>query len=236
MTHSADPAMLAVPLLRTWIATLAVAVAAALIAWTAAEATRVDETGHGSKGGRIPVSPVVFNTQNGMVAFGTLGGALGLGLGLVGGLLRGSARSAGLAGAVGMVLGGSTGAGTAKLLIPFYFRNYSAESLSVPLLVHGGIWTTIAIAAGFAYGMGLGGPKRALQTLGYAILGAVIATFLYEFGGAVLFSSSQTDRPLPVSPGSRMFANLVIALFLAGALAFGVSRTQSSKAASAPIL
>jgi len=223
-------------LARAWIVTLAAGLAAAMITWAAGESMMIDETGRGSKGGRIPISPVVYSTRNGMTSLGLLGGSLGLGLGLAGGLLRGSARSAGLGGLVGVVLGGAAGAGAAKVLVPFYFSYYSGTSLSVPLIVHGGLWTSISIAAGLAFGLGIGGTGRVIEAVIYAIGGALLATFTYEFAGVWLFPAAQTDRPLPMSSGSRMFAYLVVALVIGAALAFGDSRRRSSKVMPTPTI
>jgi len=197
-----------------------------MITWAAGESMMIDETGRGKKGGQVPVSPVVYSTRNAMTSIGLLGASLGLGLGLAGGLLRGSARSAGLAALLGVVLGGAAGAGAAKVLVPFYFSNYSGASLSVPMLVHGGLWTSISIAAGIAFGLGLEGPGRAIEAVFYAIAGALLATVTYEFAGVWLFPVAQTDRPLPLSSASRMFAELVVALRIGAALAFSVSRRR----------
>jgi hypothetical protein len=171
-----------------------------------------------------------------MTAFGLLGGSLGLGLGVAGGLLRGSARSAGLGGLVGVILGGVAGAGAAKVLIPLYFRNYSGVSLTVPLLVHAGLWISISLAAGLAFGLGIGGPGRTIEAVTSAIAGALIATFTYEFAAVWLFPAAQTDRPLPLSSASRMFAYLVVALIIGAALAFGVTRRRSSVVPPSPTI
>jgi hypothetical protein len=238
MTHSADSASRSAHTIgtvaRVWLVTLGAGLAAAVITWAGGESLMVEETGTGARGGRTRISPVVHSTRNGMTSVGLLGGSLGLGLGLAGGLLRGSARSAGLAGPVGVVLGGAAGAGAAKVLVPLYFSNYSAVSLSVPLLVHGGLWTSISIAAGLAFGLGIEGPSRVIEAVIYAIVGALLATITNEFAGVWLFPAAQTDRPLPVTSGSRMFAYLVVALMIGAALAFGVSRRRSSNVTTAP--
>jgi hypothetical protein len=231
MKHSADSASTSAPtigpLARAWLVTIAAGLTAAVITWAAGESLMIDEIGRGSKGGRTPISPVVYSTRNAMTCIGILGAASGLALGLAGGVLRGSARSAGSAGLVGVVLGGAVGAGAARAFVPFYFRHYSGVDLSLPLLVHGGLWTSVAIAAGLAFGLGVGGPKRAVGAVISAIVGALLATFVYEFASVWLFPAAQTDRPLPLSSGSRMFAYLVVTLIVGAALAFGASRGPS---------
>jgi hypothetical protein len=238
MTIPADSASTSGPRAPTvalaWIVTLAAGLAAGLIAWAAGESLMIDETGMGSKGGRIRISPVVYSTRNGMTSLGLLGGLLGLSLGLAGGLLRQSARSAGLAGLVGGVLGGAAGASAANVLVPVYFGNLSSASLSVPLLVHGGLWMSISIAVGLAFGLGGGGPGRAIEAVILAIAGALLATLTYELAGGLLFPAAQTDRPLPLTSASRMFADLVVALFIGAALAFSVSRRRSANVSPTP--
>jgi hypothetical protein len=168
-----------------------------------------------------------------MTTFGFLGATLGLGLGIVGGVLRGSSRSAVMAGLIGLALGGGAGVAAARGLVPFYFKNYSGVSLSTPLLVHGGLWMSIAVAAGLAFGLGLGGPRRAIEALAFAIPGALLATFLYEFTAIWLFPMAQPDRPLPVTPGSRLYAHLVAGLVVSVAMALCATRARSSKAVAA---
>jgi hypothetical protein len=231
MAHSTDSASTSAPMIgpsaRAWIVTIAAGLTAALITWAAGESLMIDETGRGSRGGRTPISPVVYSTRNGVTCVGILGGSLGLALGLAGGFLRGSARSAGLAGLVGVVLGGAAGAGAARALVPLYFRYYSGADLILPLLVHGGLWISISVAAGLAFGLGVGGPRGAPRAVIYAIAGALLATLTSEFASIWLFPAAQTDRPLPMSPASRMFAYLVVALITGAALAFGASRARS---------
>ncbi len=182
----------------------------------------------------MTVSPVAQGMRNAVTALGLLGGSLGLCLGVSGGLLRGSPRIAGLAGLGGGILGAAAGFGASWVLVPLYYSHYSSVSLSVPLLVHGGIWTAIAIAGGLAFGFGIGGIRHAVEAAAYAIAGALCATFSYEFAGVWLFPAAQTDRPLPASPESRLFAYLILALMVGAALAFSATRSRASKVTPAP--
>jgi hypothetical protein len=240
MTHSVDSAspsaLTTGTVARAWLVTLAAGLAAAIFTSVAGESLMIEEIGTLSKRTREIISPVVHRTRNGMTSLGLLGGSLGLGLGLAGGLLRSSPRSAVLAGLLGVVLGVAAGAGAAKALVPVYFSNYSGVSLGVPLLVHGGLWTSISVAAGLAFGLGFGGRGRAVDTTAYAIAGALLATFTCEFAGVWLFPAAQTDRPLPISPESRMFTYLVVALLTAAAVAFSVSRRQFSNLTPTPTI
>src|SRR5438309_11288577 len=82
MTHSDDSASTSAPtigpLARAWIVTIAAGLTAAMITWAAGESLMIDETGRGSRGGRIPISPVVYSTRNRMICRWIWGGSLGL--------------------------------------------------------------------------------------------------------------------------------------------------------------
>jgi hypothetical protein len=120
------------------------------------------------------------------------------------------------------------------VLVPLYFSSYSGVSLTIPLLVHGGLWTSISVAAGLAFGLGIGGRGRAIEAVIYSIAGALLATFTYEFASVWLFPAAQTDRPVPMSSGIRMFADLLVALIIGAALALCVSRRRPSKVVPTP--
>ena len=122
------------------------------------------------------------------------------------------------------------------MLVPLYFRNYPGAGLSLPLLIHGGLWAAVSLAAGLAFGLGLAGLRRAVEAAVLGVAGAVLAAIAYELSGIWLFPGAQTDRPLPLSSESRLFAYMVVALITAAVLAFGVSRRKhsSAKAESLP--
>ena len=109
---------------------------------------------------------VSAHSRGGASAFGMLGATLGLALGLAGGLSRRDPRAALTAGAIGLILAGAVGAGAAMGLVRLYFQNQDPQSNSLlfPLLVHCGIWSTIGLAAGLAFGIGVGGRGRVLRT------------------------------------------------------------------------
>jgi hypothetical protein len=198
--------------------------AAALFTWSASESMMVDETGTGTKGGRALVLPVVHMTRNGMTTLGLLGGTMGLSLGLAGGLLKRSARSAALAGLAGTIFGAAAAAGAARVLVPIYFQHSGCIDLMFPLLIHSGLWLAVAIPAGLAFGLGVGDARRAIEAIVYAVVGAILATVIYEVAGVWLFPRAQTDRPLPISSAARLFAYIVVALGISSALVFAVAR------------
>ena len=160
-------------------------------------------------------------TYRAMVSYGALGATLGLALGLVGGLARRSATTGLMAGILGLVLGGAAGAGVTQGLLPAYFHawmtseDHLSSNITMPLLIHGGIWTAAGLAAGLALGLGLGGWGRAVQAAIGGALGAVFGTFLYEFAGPFTFPNASTSDPIASERFARLLAHLSVAVFVA---------------------
>jgi hypothetical protein len=157
------------------------------------------------------------------LTYGGLGMALALALGAAGGLSRRSARRAITAGVIGLILGGAAGAGATRALLPSYHATRAAtpdsdvtNDLPLALRTHGGIWLAVGAAAGLALGLGLGGGARTAKALVGGILGAGLATAIYEFAGAIAFPMAQTFRPVAESSGPRLLAHLGMALCVAG--------------------
>jgi hypothetical protein len=225
-----------------WICTLAAGIVAGLSSWIAGEEARryVDPT---------PLSKEVFpgpatarllataTSRSGMLAYGFQGTILGLCLGLTGGFLRRSSAAAIIAGAGGAAAAGAAGAFAAKFLIPVFYRNVDdgAVDLILPLLIHGGLWTSIGAVAGIAFGVGLGGRGAIGRSLLGGLLGAVVGTLVYEVAGAFFFPLAHTGRPLSLSWGARLLAHVVVALSVAVCIAAAacelISKTSTLKRA-----
>jgi hypothetical protein len=180
---------------------------------------------------RIPIETDrrarVAGDQSAALAYSGLGMVLGLALGAAGGLARRSPRAAIAAGVVGLVLGGTAGAGMSRILLPLFHASRTAFSeedhnndLALALRTHGGIWLAVGAAAGLALGIGLGGGgARMARALIGGIMGAGIAAVIYEFGGAILFPVAETFRPMAMEMIPRLLAHLAVALCVAaGAL------------------
>jgi hypothetical protein len=181
-------------------------------------------------------------TQRATAAYGALGAALGLALGLAGGVARRSATMGLMAAVLGFALGGAAGAGATQGLLPIYFHaqmtseDHLATNMTLPLLVHGGIWTTAGLAAGLALGLGLGGWGRAARAAIGGALGAVFGTFLYELAGAIAFPTAATSEPIAAERYARLLAHLGVAVFVALGAAWSArylmpKRATSTKAA-----
>jgi hypothetical protein len=214
---------------RAWALTLAISLAAGLIAWGCSEMMLVPEIAHGKKGGPARVLPEVPASRNAMVVFGMLGAAIGLGLGLAGGLIRRSVLRAVPAAVLGLILGGLAGAGVSWLTLPVYYGHIQSNDLAYSLLVHGGSWTALGAAAGLAFGIGRGGWGRLPRCLLGAASAALLATIIYELAGMFLFPTAMTDRPLSKTSDTRLMAQLLVAgMVAAGAL------LSESRAVAAP--
>ncbi len=162
-------------------------------------------------------------SRGGSATFGILGATLGLALGLAGGLARRSLTAALTAALAGLVLGGAAGAGVALGMIRLFYQDYDphSEALLLPMLVHGGIGSAIGIAAAVAFGIGLGGRGRFLRAGLGGLLGAIVATLIFEVVGALAFPMAKTHHPVSEVSASRLLANLVVALLVAAGAVIG---------------
>jgi hypothetical protein len=157
------------------------------------------------------------DSKNATLAFAVLGGLLGIALGMVGGLARQSARAGAVAAAAGLVLGGVLGAVASWALLPVYFHALAvaqealSRDLTLPLLVHGGIWAACGLAGGVAFGIGLGGGRAVVVKAGFGgLLGAILGAALYELIGASVFPAQKTTSPLSTTWGTRLLARLLV--------------------------
>jgi hypothetical protein len=174
------------------------------------------------------------------MSYGVLGALLGLSLGAAGGMARRSPGAAILAALIGVVVGAAAGTGTTLLLLLRYRALHenpspdnATQELYLALATHGGIWVAIGAAAGLALGLGLGGWRAGRAIIG-GILGAALATAIYEFGGAVAFPLEKVLEPTATAPAPRLLAHLAVAICVsAGALwaAYHLSLGRSSSEA-----
>jgi hypothetical protein len=177
----------------------------------------------------------VADTKNAALAFAMLGGVLGAALGMAGGIARRSTKAGMGSSVVGLVLGAVLGAGTSFALLPFYFRALDkaqedlSRDLTLPLLVHGGIWAACGLAGGAAFAIGLGaGRVRLLKAAFGGLIGAVLGAALYELIGATAFPVDKTTYPLATTWIARLLARLLVAI-LSGLLAAVVINMQGRR-------
>ena len=163
------------------------------------------------------------------VTYGALGGTLGMALGLTGGLIRRSRRGAVLGAVVGLALGGGLGGLATRIITLNYYQkqNVDANDLILPLLTHGAIWSTVGLAAGLAFGVGLGPSRWKTAAVG-GLAGAVLATLVYEVAGALAFPAARTDLPLSMTMTSRAMAHLLVASFVAAGAALTAGQTPAA--------
>jgi hypothetical protein len=207
-------------------------VVAGLVSWGVGEATIESFTPSGRLAPEVSRSMVKATeersrrsiqatTYRAMAAYGALGAAMGLALGLAGGLSRRSATMGLMAAGLGLVLGGAAGAGATRGLVPIYFQamrtsvDHLSSDVATPLIVHGGIWTAAGLAAGLALGLGLGGWRCAVPAAIGGVLGAAVATVLYEIGSPFAFPGASTADPFASDRFARLTAHLGVAVLVA---------------------
>jgi len=170
-------------------------------------------------------------TRNSVLAFGLLGATLGLALGMAGGLARGSWPDASRGALVGLSAGAVAGAAATPALVPIYFRTIIedplASGLTVPLLVHGGIWAAVGAAGGLALGIGSGARRAHLMKIVLGgLVGGLLGAVVYEMLGAFAFPMAATTKPISETWGTRLIARLSVAILAAVGAAWGVNESR----------
>jgi hypothetical protein len=162
---------------------------------------------------RLNAEKDVADGRNSALAYGILGGATGLALGVVAGLSRRSARGALVGGLTGLALGCVAPALVSPWVVPFHRALYAPESpdLKLPVLIHGAIWCALGVGAGLGFGVGLGGWRRAASAALGGLVGAALATLLYDVVGAAAFAGSRADLPIPDTAAARLLGRVLVA-------------------------
>ena len=139
------------------------------------------------------------NARNAGLVFSLLGASLAAGLGAAGGLSLIDPRAV-RASLMGLAIGAAGGATISLAVLPLYndyqarHPDEAARDLILPLLVHAGIWSGVAAAAGLVYGLGLGERKMMPRIVLGGLIGALLGTVAYELVGAVAFPAAQTTQ------------------------------------------
>jgi hypothetical protein len=223
---------------------LAAGLVAGAAAWLVGEATVqifrptmvMTDTPAGRMLGASAQELTLTDMKNAALAFTVQGACLGLALGLAGGLARGSARSGAAAGLTGAVLGGALALVASAALQPVYYRNVQLDQieqgLTVPMLVHGGIWGAAGLAGGLAFGIGLGRGRSSIARAAVGgLIGVMLAAFVFEATAAMAFPKAATTRPLSLTPGSRLMAKMLASLLSAAGIAALLSSRPTAPAA-----
>ncbi|OJW17827.1 MAG: hypothetical protein BGO49_30475 [Planctomycetales bacterium 71-10] len=191
-----------------------------------------------SAGGRMggPDAPTPDTTRmaavkNAALAFGLLGSLLGGLLGVAGGMIRPSLRAGLAAGLVGAALGMAAGASASLGVLPVYNRILNrpgaadAEVLWA-ITALGTVWGAAGAAGGVAFGLGMGGWRRAAAGLVGGALGGLLGAVAFEMVGAIAFPLAATTQPISESQESRLVARALVALFVSAGVAAFVAPTR----------
>jgi hypothetical protein len=215
-----------VPVLRTWVLGLGLALLAGAGAWYAGEYTfrryKPSDEAASQAYNFVALNREMAQAQsyNGALTFGLLGGLLGLGLGLAGGLTRRSAVGAVIGGLAGLILGTAAGALPALVVMPWQWQHRnddpSSTELLVPFATHLALWGLVGLAAGVSFAIGVGGarPSRLLAGAAAGLVGAILGTFAFEMIGAFAFPLARTADPFSGTSETRLLARLCVAGFV----------------------
>ncbi len=151
---------------------------------------------------------------NATLGAGVLGSLVGITIGLSAGLSRGRSFPAIASGVLGAILGTALAVAAATLLLPIFFRKFSADQeaslndLLTPLLVRSGIWGAIGAAGGLALAAGLERWGRLGMCVVAGIAGGAVGAVVYEVVGALAFASARTSQPIANVWAARLLAGL----------------------------
>jgi hypothetical protein len=156
-----------------------------------------------------------FYWRRTVATYGLLAALLGAGLGILGGWVQRSPRWGLGAGGVGIVMGAGAVTVLSAVLVPLFFKYHdkNAPTLIDVALTQAGIWLAVGATGGLALGLGLGRHHAGAAFGG--VLGALIATFVYEPLIAVYFPDMRTDEPIPTQLYPRLLSHLCVAVFVA---------------------
>lgn len=193
----------------------------------------------GGEDAPTPDSTRMAAVKNAALAFGLLGSLLGGLLGLAGGLIRPSLRAGLAAGLVGAALGLAAGASASLGVLPIYDRLLSRPgAVDVEILwaivALGAVWGAAGAAGGVAFGLGMGGRRRAAAGLIGGALGGLLGAVAFEMIGAIAFPLAATTQPISESRESRLVARALVALFVSAGVAMFVAPTRFEGAHEPP--
>jgi hypothetical protein len=189
----------------------------------------------------VPTIPATHRAElkNAMLAYAIFGGGLALALGVAGGLAGRSFRTGVLGGGVGLILGMAAAPAATAALVPIYHRMLSSTpeeestNITLPLLVHAGIWATIGAAAGVALGIGLGDRSRIVSTALGGLFGGAVGASIYEIAVTLIFLRGTTQSISPDWP-VRLIAVLTGSFFVATLAAYGALSARPRRATQKP--
>jgi hypothetical protein len=179
----------------------------------------------------------IADQKNTAIAFGTFGAVIGLVFGVAGGALGRSIAGGASAALAGVLLGGIGGTFASYEFTPIFARHYNDEnpSLLLSLLVRGGAWAVVGMAAGLALGWGWHGLAGIRGTLIGGLAGSVIGTMVFEMVNAVAFPSDRNDAFIPTSMPARLLAYLLVSAGVAlGAVLLERHRCQPTRGTAQP--
>ncbi len=165
------------------------------------------------------------NSINGALVFGGLGLCLAIGA-VVSVKLSGAGRGLPLLKIPASIIATTAlGAAPSFLLMPLHASSSSQDpgslDLTMPLLIHLGLFCPIGAGIGLTFGLlRAGSRKSVVDSIIAGIVGAALGTIAFEFAGAILLPTDKTNEALPGTAMARLMAMLCVSLGISLALIY----------------
>jgi hypothetical protein len=221
-----------------WRIALISGVTAGIVAWTAGELTlgafkpELVEQVFISGPMRQPtlITQNVADFKNAMLSVAILGGVMAFAMGLAGGLVSRSIVRGLLVGTSAAIICALTGAGIARLVLPFFYRRLAPDPNDVmtPILIHGGMWTALAAVSAVAFAIGIKARRDFFYIVVNACIAAFSASFLYHTAAEGLFPTANSSEPIATAPAARLLAATLVTLLVAVGAASGATIRMTS--------
>jgi hypothetical protein len=121
--------------------------------------------------------------------------------------------------------------------LPHFFKTHDPQSqdLLLPLWTLGSISSAVGAAGGLAFGLGLGGRDRWRKTTAGGLIGAALATVVYEFAGAVAFPAARTELPISHESATRAMYHVLVAVLAAAGSTLALGLSAGNKDGTPPM-
>lgn len=218
---------------------LLIATIAAFAGWKIGETNRefvtvpLDISSNAYQFAKLNAATLRANSINSALVYGGIGLCLSVGMILAAKLNSRESCPPAIRSLAAMMLTVAASAAPSFAMIPAFAessdRDPGSLDLTMPLLVHLGLWCPIGAGVGLLFGITrrrtIGGTTESIIS---GTVGAVVGTVVYEFAGAILLPTDRTIEPLPATARARLVATMCVTLCITLSLLYSTVRSRQN--------